>query len=142
MCDLLKHLENVFFSFPVLAQSRSTNAFQWLRGYEACRTGWDRFTKPGVQGGMAGSSQSTALPGMECGLRLAWHAVCIVSPCYSPPLIFHVSFYSFSCLYFHTLRLPTPPLLSPPLLSPLLSSLPIFLPSPLQTRGHGVTSSH
>ena len=25
---------------------RSSSTFDWLRGYETCRTGWDRFCKP------------------------------------------------------------------------------------------------
>lgn len=24
------------------------SSFEWLRGYETCRTGWDRFCKPNV----------------------------------------------------------------------------------------------
>ena len=58
----------------VLSQSKSTNAFQWLRGYNGCRTGWDRFSKPTMtdrppfgKAGVGGSqsSQTTALPGMK-----------------------------------------------------------------------------
>ena len=36
-------------SITTVAYSPSVNspsAFHWLHGYEACRTGWDRFTKP------------------------------------------------------------------------------------------------
>eukprot|EP00731_Ephydatia_muelleri_P031886 Em0023g393a len=62
---------NTCLSLYVLSQSKSTNAFQWLRGYNGCRTGWDRFSKPTMtdrppfgKAGVGGSqsSQTTALP--------------------------------------------------------------------------------
>ena len=42
------------------AQSSSANsrtAFKWLQGYEKCRSGWDRFTKPGHSHNGENSSQ-------------------------------------------------------------------------------------
>ena len=41
----------------------SPSSFDWLRGYEGCRTGWDRFCKPRSHT-VHGSEYRDGLPGM------------------------------------------------------------------------------
>ena len=38
--------QTVCLSLGTSSSANSPTAFQWLLGYEACRTGWDRFSKP------------------------------------------------------------------------------------------------
>ena len=47
LCSLLKsNKSTVFLSLDTSSSANSPMAFQWLLGYEACQTGWDRFSKP------------------------------------------------------------------------------------------------
>ena len=59
----------------------SPSAFDWLRGYEACRTGWDRFRKPQTNTTSQEVEIGQGFPGIALSLE---QGLALVAPHYYP----------------------------------------------------------